>query len=167
MENLEEQRPLTPEYRESDDKIQNFKSGSNFTSYPDKFIYWPKAAAGYQELAHERLKLDKESVLRSVRNPESESQKMDANRVVLQMMVKEKLQKKELCRKRYGSETGSETETETKSETENDSESERDSDGESESESEIDSDSDSDSDTCSHGDWEWVHYYDIELYPGD
>lgn len=153
MEELEEQRPLSPACRESDDKIHNFKSAPNFTSYPDRFIYWPKASAGYEELARKRLKLDKESVLRTIPKPGRESQKIDANEVLLLMMVKEKLQKKELWRKRYAS----------KIETE--SESDSDSDSESGSGSDNESDRDSDSYSYSDSDWEWVHYYDFELYP--
>ncbi|GAM41004.1 hypothetical protein TCE0_041r13789 [Talaromyces pinophilus] len=181
MEKLGEQRPQSPGYRAIDDKRLD---APDCISYTNKLTFWPKAAAGYQEPALERLKRDRESVLGSVPKPESsESQKMDANEVVLRMMVKVKLQKKELCCERY--ESVIETETETESESDSESESESDSESESESEcecesesdsesesgSESESDSDSDSDSYSHsysdGDWEWVHYYDFELYPGD
>ncbi|KAI7971543.1 hypothetical protein EIK77_001419 [Talaromyces pinophilus] len=187
MEKLGEQRPQSPGYRAIDDKRLDTP---DYISYTNKLTFWPKGAAGYQEPALERLKRDRESVLGSVPKPESsESQKMDANELVLRMMVKVKLQKKELCCERYESVIETETETESESDSESesesdsesesesgsDSETESDSESESESESgsgsESESDSDSDSDSYSHsysdGDWEWVHYYDFELYPGD
>ncbi|KAF3387959.1 hypothetical protein DPV78_012132 [Talaromyces pinophilus] len=147
MEKLGEQRPQSPGYRAIDDKRLD---APDYVSYTNKLTFWPKGAAGYQEPALERLKLDRESVLGSVPKPESsESQKMDANELVLRMMVKVKLQKKELCCERYESviETRTETESESDSESESESDSESESESDSESESESESESGSDSET--------------------
>uniref|UniRef100_A0A093VBQ6 Uncharacterized protein n=1 Tax=Talaromyces marneffei PM1 TaxID=1077442 RepID=A0A093VBQ6_TALMA len=183
MEQIGEQRPLSPENWTVDDRIHDSKLTQKNNLYSDMLSLWPTAAAGYQELALQRLKLQEASTLRSYHKSESESRKRDA--------TKELLREEELYRKECEQLGGEDSQdsgwmmvTELRNEAarnagaaqeqfayENDND--RDSNSESEigvesgtdSESEIESEngSENENESDSNSDnWDWVHRYDFE-----
>ncbi|KAL3703183.1 hypothetical protein TMatcc_010372 [Talaromyces marneffei ATCC 18224] len=165
MEQIGEQRPLSPENWTVDDRIHDSKLTQKNNLYSDMLSLWPTAAAGYQELALQRLKLQEASTLRSYHKSESESRKRDATKELLR---EEELYRKE-CEQLGAARNAGAAQEQFAYENDNDRDSNSESeigvesgtDSESEIESENGSENENESDSNSDN-WDWVHRYDFE-----